>query len=93
MAGFPAASETLAVTLTVPWVSALTWGEVKETDQAPPAAIVPVAVVPPTLTETVRSSAPDEVPEIVSEDSSSALLTKPSVEMGVVIASVGAEAS
>ena len=60
-------------------------------DQAPPAAMVAVfAVIEPTATVTVRPSAPAEVPEMISEDSSSALLTKPSVEIGVVIARVGA---
>jgi hypothetical protein len=91
VAGLPAVSLTLAVILTVPSVRVLSWAEVRVMDQAPPAAMVAVCpVIEPTATVTVRPSAPEEVPEIVSEDSSSTLLTKLSVEIGVVIARVGA---
>ena len=77
--------------MTVPCVRVLSWAEVRVMDQAPPVAMVAVCpVIEPTATVTVRPSAPAEVPEMISEDSSSALLRKPSVEIGVVIARVGA---
>jgi hypothetical protein len=75
VAGLPAASETLAVMETLPSVSALTWAELSETVQAPPEAIVPLVVLPPTLTLALRPSAPVEVPAMVSHASSSVSLT------------------
>ncbi len=75
VAGLPAVSLTLAVMLTVPSVRVLTWAEESVMDQAPPVAMVAVCpVIEPTTTVTVRPSAPEEVPEMISEDSSSALL-------------------